>query len=89
MSQELQLFNSPVFGDLEILTIDGKEYFPATKVASILGYSNPRKAIRDHCVGGERIVHPLSTVGGTQNVEFIDEGNLYRLIIKSKLPQAQ
>lgn len=89
MSQELQTFNSPVFGDIEVLTINGKEYFPATKVATILGYSNPRKAVRDHCVGGERIVHPLFTDGGKQNVEFIDEGNLYRLIIKSKLPQAQ
>ena len=89
MSQDLQLFESPVFGSIEILTLNGKEYFPATKVASILGYTNPRKAVRDHCVGSERFVHPLLTDGGTQNVEFIDEGNLYRLIIKSKLPQAQ
>lgn len=50
MSQDLQLFESPVFGTIEVLTLNGKEYFPATKVASILGYSNPQKAVRDHCL---------------------------------------
>ena len=50
MSQDLQLFESPVFGTIEILTLDGKEYFPATKVATILGYSNPRDAIARHCI---------------------------------------
>ena len=39
MSQDLQLFESPVFGTIEVLTLNGKEYFPATKVATILGYS--------------------------------------------------
>ena len=87
--QDVAIFNNPLFGDVEVLNLNGKFYFPATKVASILGYSNPRKAIRDHCVGGERIVHPLYTNGGIQNVEFIDEGNLYRLIVKSQLPLAQ
>lgn len=87
--QDVAIFNNPLFGDVEVLNLNGKFYFPATKVAGILGYSNPRKAIRDHCVGGERFVHPLYTNGGIQNVEFIDEGNLYRLIIKSQLPLAQ
>lgn len=90
MSQELQLFNSPVFGDLEILTIDGKEYFPATKVASILGYKDPDRAIRTHCLEDGGVFHPLiDNLGRTQQAKFIDEGNLYRLIVKSKLPQAQ
>lgn len=87
--QDVAIFNNPLFGDVEVLNLNGKCYFPATKVAGILGYSNPRKAIRDHCIGGERFVHPLYTNGGIQNVEFIDEGNLYRLIVKSQLPLAQ
>ena len=45
MSQDLQLFESPVFGTIEVLTLNGKEYFPATKVASILGYKNQHDAI--------------------------------------------
>lgn len=45
----LQVFHSSEFGQLEIMVIDGKEYFPATEVAKILGYKNPNKAIKDHC----------------------------------------
>ena len=101
MSQELQTFNSPVFGDIEVLTINGKEYFPATKVASILGYSNTRDAISRHCIQEypSLVKHDAWVQTGIQingepamrktEVNFIDEGNLYRLIIKSKLPQAQ
>ena len=90
MSQDLQLFESPVFGTIEVLTLNGKEYFPATKVASILGYSNPQKAVRDHCLkDGCTIRSVIDSLGRPQNVKFIDEGNLYRLIVKSKLPQAQ
>ena len=101
MTQELKTFNNPIFGDLEILTLDGKEYFPATKVATILGYSNPRDAIARHCIKDIPWVvkHDVWVQTGVQangepsmrktEVNFIDEGNLYRLIVKSKLPQAQ
>ena len=101
MSQDLQLFESPVFGSIEILTLNGKEYFPATKVATILGYSNPRDAIARHCIKDKPWVvkHDVWVQTGVQangepsmrktEVNFIDEGNLYRLIVKSKLPQAQ
>lgn len=50
MNKELQTFTNPLFGDLEILTIGGKEYFPATKVASILGYKRPEDAVNRHCI---------------------------------------
>lgn len=89
--QDVSIFNNPLFGDVEVLNVNGKFYFPATKVASILGYTNPKKAILDHCIsqGGSQIVTPFNTNGGVQNVKLIDEGNLYRLIAKSKLPLAQ
>lgn len=89
--QDVAIFNNPLFGDMEVLNLNGKFYFPAIKVASILGYSNPRKAVLDHCLdqGGSQIVTPFQTNGGVQNIKFIDEGNLYRLIVKSTLPLAQ
>ena len=87
--QDVAIFNNPLFGDVEVLNLNGKCYFPATKVASILGYRDPRKAVKQHCLGGGRFTHPFNTNGGTQYIEFIDEGNLYRLITKSKLPLAQ
>ena len=43
---ELKKFSSSEFGELNIMFIDGKEYFSATKCAEILGYANPRDAIQ-------------------------------------------
>lgn len=85
---ELQIFQNKQFGNLEILTIEGKEWFPTIKVAEILGYTNPRKAIRDHTKErGVTIRSVIDKLGRKQNKKFIDEGNLYRLITRSKLPQ--
>lgn len=67
---------------------NGNPLFCAKDAAIILGYTNPNKAIRDH-TRGERIVHPFITAGGTQEIQFITEGDLYRLIASSKLPAAQ
>ncbi|WP_180538040.1 phage antirepressor, partial [Staphylococcus haemolyticus] len=86
---ELQVFQNSQFGNLEILTIEGKEWFPAIQVAEILGYTNPRKAIRDHTKErGVTIRSVIDSLGRNQDKKFIDEGNLYRLITRSKLPQA-
>jgi prophage antirepressor-like protein len=87
MSNEIQVFNNSEFGELEIVEINGKPYFPATKCAEILGYSNPQKAIRDHCNGVNESFTP--TAGGGQYVKFIPEGDLYRLIVRSNLPAAE
>ncbi|WP_416349738.1 BRO family protein [Mammaliicoccus lentus] len=90
MTNELQIFKNSSFGNLEVLTIEGKQLFPAIKVAEILGYSNPRKAVRDHTKErGVTIRSVIDSLGRNQDKKFIDEGNLYRLITKSKLPQAE
>ncbi|MFZ7646568.1 BRO family protein [Staphylococcus saprophyticus] len=87
--QDLQVFQNSEFGSIEILTIEGKEWFPAIKVAEILGYTNPRKAIRDHAKEKGVTIRSVLSNGGTQKQKFIDEGNLYRLIAKSRLSQAE
>lgn len=86
---ELQVFQNSQFGNLEILTIEGKEWFPAIQVAEILGYSNPRDAVERHTKKRGVVKHDvIDKLGRKQNKKFIDEGNLYRLITRSKLPQA-
>lgn len=87
--QDLQVFQNSQFGDLEILTIEGKEWFPATEVAKKLGYKDPYKAIKQHTKLKGWANHLVPSMGGNQNKKFIDEGNLYRLITNSKLPQAE
>lgn len=84
---ELQIFNSEEFGEIRTAEIDGKPYFVGTDVAKALGYSNPRKAILDHCKGVTKRDTPTSS--GIQPMSYINEGDLYRLIMKSKLPSAE
>jgi prophage antirepressor-like protein len=87
MDDKFQVFNNPEFGSLELLLEDDKIYFPATKCAEILGYTNPRDAIIRHCKGV--VIHDSLTDGGMQKIRYIPEGDLYRLIIRSKLPAAE
>lgn len=84
---ELQIFNSEEFGQVRTIEIDGKPYFSAKDVAEALGYSNPRKAILDHCKGVTK--RDTLTAGGQQAVNFIPEGDIYRLIVRSNLPSAE
>lgn len=46
---ELKVFQNSEFGELGVMMIDGKEYFPATQCAKILGYADPFKAVKQHC----------------------------------------
>lgn len=84
---ELQIFNNVEFGDVRMTEIDGKPYFVATDIAMALGYATPRDAIARHCKGVVKRDTPTS--GGVQSLSYIGEGDLYRLIMKSKLPNAE
>lgn len=83
----LQIFSNEEFGEVRMTEIDGKPYFVATDVATALGYTNPRKAVNDHCKGVTKRDTPTSS--GVQQMSYINEGDLYRLIMKSKLPSAE
>lgn len=48
---------------------------------------NPDKAINDHCRAITKRSTPIS--GKMQDINFIPEGDLYRLIVNSKLPTAE
>src|SRR5690625_4983359 len=88
--EQLQVFKDSQFGELEILEKGGKTYFPATDVAKKLGYSNTSSAVNRHCKNYGVVFHEvIDSMGRKQNRKFIDEGNLYRLITNSKLPQAE
>ena len=78
----LRVFNSTEFGQLEIMVIDGKEFFPATEVAKMLCYGNPHQAIIKNCryLTKREVPHPQSE-GKTIEKNFIPEGDVYRLII--------
>ena len=83
-----RIFENEKFGELEIFMEEGIIWIEASKSAEILGYKNPRKAIKDHCLQEGVTIRYSLTNGGKQEKKFITEGNLYRLIARSKLPSA-
>ena len=87
---ELQIFNSPEFGEIRTISENGTVLFCGSDVARALGYTNPSKALTDHCKGGLTKRYPIiDTLGRPQEAIFIPESDLYRLIFRSKLPSAE
>lgn len=84
---ELQIFSSEEFGEIRTVEIKGKPYFAGSDVASALGYAIPHKAVQTHCKGV--LKWNIPTKSGNQDALFIPEGDVYRLIMKSKLPAAE
>lgn len=84
---ELQVFN---FEENEVKTfmINDTPYFVANDVARILGYKNPSKATNDHCKKATT-AWGNDSLGRRQKFKVIPESDLYRLIIKSQLPDAE
>lgn len=83
----LQIFNNEKFGRVRIIMSDEKPMFLANDVARSLGYANPRDAINKHCKGVAKRDTP--TTSGVQVVSYIPESDVYRLVMRSKLPQAE
>ncbi|MXS81558.1 hypothetical protein ABD07_00315 [Nitrosomonas oligotropha] len=67
----------------------GNPWFVASDACNILGYRNSSKAIEDHCREAGVTKRYIRSGGQNRKVTFINEGNLYRLIIKSKKPEAE
>lgn len=90
---QIEIFNSPEFGSIRTLEQNGKVLFCGTDVATALGYTNPRKAVRDHTRGGTKCSIGVQTgkkADGSPAVQmvemlFIPEGDLYRLIAHEKI----
>lgn len=93
----LQVFNNAEFGQVRTLTENGKILFCASDIAKALGYLNVSKAINDHCPHVTKRYIGVETgtkTDGTPAIQqvqtnFIPEGDVYRLIIRSKLPAAE
>lgn len=68
---------------------NGIPWFVATDICSILGYQNAPLTIEKHCKAKGISKRYTPTKGGNQELLCIDEGNLYRLIVKSRKPEAE
>jgi phage antirepressor YoqD-like protein len=60
--------------------------FCGSDVAKALGYKRPKDAVSAHCKGA--VKRRTLTNGGEQEMNFIPEGDIYRLAARSELPGA-
>jgi prophage antirepressor-like protein len=68
---------------------NGELWFSAKDVCSVLGYNNDTDALCKHC--RDRGVKKCTSFSESENIDiaYIDEGNVYRLIINSRKEEAQ
>ena len=84
---QMEIFKNPEFGSIRVIEENGKYLFCGADVARAVGYVKPQNAISTHCKGA--LKRGTLTERGTQQLLFIPEGDLYRLIVHSKLPSAE
>lgn len=88
--QGIDIFTDEKFGSIRAIEESGRVLFCGSDVARALGYARPNDAIVDHCrcTVKRRIPHPQSP-DKEIGMAFIPEGDVYRLIARSKLPSAE
>lgn len=91
VTNQLQIFNNPEFGEVRAIEIDNEPWLVGKDAAIALGYSNPRKALADHVSDKfkKNGVTIRDSIGREQQPTLINEAGLYKLIMRSKLPNAE
>ncbi|VEH66649.1 putative anti-repressor protein [Rodentibacter pneumotropicus] len=86
---QFQSFNFNANAVRVITDPTGEFWFCGSDVCYILGYKNAPDALTKHCKQGGIAKRYTPTQSGEQEMIFINEPNLYRLIIKSRKPEAE
>ncbi len=90
MTNDLQIFNNPEFGQIRTVSIDGDPWFVGKDVAVALGYEKPRNAITAHVDEDDALKWGVTdSLGRSQDTTIINESGLYALIFGSRLESAK
>lgn len=74
--------------EIRVVTDDqGEPWFIAKDVADLLEYIDTDQAVRAHCKAAKTC--PVEMTGQARNVKVIPERDLYRLVMRSKMPAAE
>lgn len=87
-------FSDSEFGLLNVFQFGDKFWFPASECAKMLGYYNPRQAVKRHCTGhgvSKRDVrYPYKYADGkvseiTRSTNLIDDSHIYHHHLLDKI----
>lgn len=92
-SNPFEVFNHPAFGFVRVVVKDGEPWFVGKDVAEVLGYKDTKDALKRHVDEEDKelfrggVSPPLNL--NNYGAIIINEGGLYSLMLRSKLPQAR
>lgn len=90
MENEIQIFNSPTFGQIRTILDDkGVPWFVGKDVAEVLGYKNTSKTLTDHVKEDDKLYNATLSSLGQRGGWLINESGFYCLVMSSRLQQAQ
>ena len=84
MENKLKLFENKEFGKVRVELIGNKPYFNLSDICKILGLSNPSQTKNRLNKDGVISNEVIDRLGRKQNMNFINESNLYKCIFQSK-----
>lgn len=85
---ELQIFNNEEFGEIRTVVENGEPMFCLSDVCKALELTQPSKVRERLSEKGVNSI-PTLTKGGTQNLLYINEANLYKTIFQSRKESAE
>lgn len=84
----VEIFDSTEFGEIRTIVLDGQPMFCLADVCRALELTQPSKVKERLNEKGVNTI-PTLTAGGTQNLLYINESNLYKTIFQSRKPSAE
>ena len=89
----LQIFNSPDFGQIRTVQKNGEPWFVGKDVASVLQYRDTSDALKKHVDKEDKVLLKAGETPTLKSSNFgmyiINESGLYSLILSSKMPKAK
>lgn len=94
MNNQLMTFSSEELNfSMSGILYEGKPVFDAVELAKSLGYTNPAKALKDHCKALIKLDYNESLELGfgekPRGTQLAGQADLFRLILRSQLPSAE
>ena len=88
---EIKIFESPEFGKVRTVEINGEAWLVGKDVAEALGYVKPENAIANHVDDEDKTTTLIQGTGSNYKSKavIINESGLYSLVLSSKLPTAK
>lgn len=89
MKNEITIFKNEQFGEVRTVLINDEPYFSLSDVCKVLEIKNSRDAKTRLNLNGVGSTDIIDNMGRHQQMDFINEANLYKLVFQSRKPEAQ